>query len=88
MSILLKKELKIPVNKTFFWTDSEVVLDYIRNESKKSRFKIFVAKRVEMIKDYRDEFQRYCISSRQNPADYASRKIDVCDDDKDKRWYL
>ena len=41
MSILLRKELEIPVNKEVFWTDSEVVLGYIRNESK--RFKLFVA---------------------------------------------
>ena len=41
ISILLRKELKIPVNKEIFWTDSEVVLGYIRNESK--RFKLFVA---------------------------------------------
>ena len=32
MSILLRKELEIPVNKEVFWTDSEAVLGYIRNE--------------------------------------------------------
>ena len=42
MSILLRKELEIPVNKEVFWTDSEVVLRYIRNESKK--FKLFSGK--------------------------------------------
>ena len=42
MLIILKKELEIPVIKEVFWTDSEVVLGYIRNESK--RFKIFVGK--------------------------------------------
>ena len=34
MSILLKKQLEIPVNKEVFWTDSEVTLGYIGNESK------------------------------------------------------
>ena len=53
MLIILKKELEIPVNKEVFWTDSEVVLGYIRNESKK--FKIFVGNRVELIKDHSDE---------------------------------
>ena len=86
MSIFLKRELEIPVNKEVFWTDSEVVLGYIRNESK--RFKIFVANRVELIKDHSDESQRHYINSKQNPADYASRGIDVCNDDKVKRWYL
>ena len=86
MSILLRKELEIPVNKEVFWTDSEVVLGYIRNESK--RFKLFVANRVEFIKDHSDKSQWHYISSKQNSKDYASRGIDVCNDDKVKRWYL
>ena len=85
-SILLEKELEIPVNKEVFWTDSEVVLGYIRNESK--RFRIFVANRVELIKDHSDESQWHYISSKQNPAENASRGIDVYHDDKVKRWYL
>ena len=39
MSLLLKKELQIPIKKEMFWADREVVLAYIRNEAK--RFKIF-----------------------------------------------
>ena len=39
-------------NQEIFWTDSEVVLAYIRNEAK--RFKIFVANRTELIKDHSD----------------------------------
>ena len=70
MSILLKKELRIPVNKEVFWTYSEVVLGYISNESK--TFKLFVADRVELIKDYLDKGQWHYISSKQNPVDYAS----------------
>ena len=50
MSILLKKELEILVNKEVFWTDIEVVLGCIRNELK--RLKIFVASSVELIKDH------------------------------------
>ena len=52
ISVLLKKELQIPIKKEIFWTDSEVVLAYIRNEAK--RFKIFVANRTELIKDHSD----------------------------------
>ena len=86
ISILLKKELKILVNKEVFWSDSEAILGYIRDESK--RFKIFVANTVELIKHHSDESQWHFISSKQNPWDYASRRIDVCKDDKVKRWYL
>ena len=44
MSILLKKEFEILVDKEVFCTDSEVTLGYIREESK--RFKIFVANKL------------------------------------------
>ena len=40
ISALLKRELQMNCDKEIFWTDSEVTLGYIRNESKK--FKIFV----------------------------------------------
>ena len=48
ISILLKNELKILVNNEVFWTDSEAILGYIRDESK--RFKIFVANTVALIR--------------------------------------
>ena len=54
ISVLLKKELQIPIKKEMFWTDSEAVLAYIRNETK--RFKIFVANRTEFIKEHSDGF--------------------------------
>ena len=42
----------------------------------------------ELIKDHSNESQWHYINSKQNPADYASRGTDVCNDDKVKRWYL
>ena len=47
-----------------------------------------MANRVEFVKDHSDKSQWHYISSKQNPADYASRGIDVCTGDKVKRWYL
>lgn len=41
---MLKKELKIQLDNSVFWTDSMTVLKYIKNEDK--RFKTFVANRV------------------------------------------
>ena len=52
ISVLLKKELQLPVKKGLFWTDSEVLLAYIRNEAK--RFTIFVANRTELIREHSD----------------------------------
>ena len=55
ISALLQKELQLLNVKETFWTDSEVVLGYIRNESRK--FKVFVANRTEMIRDHTDIHQ-------------------------------
>ena len=58
ISKLLTKELtdyfQTDVKKTF-WTDSQVVLGYIRNDLK--RFKVFVANRVQKIRDHSDVSQ-------------------------------
>ena len=49
----LKQELDIEEDisevEEFFWTGSQVVLNYISNKSK--RFKVFVANRVQMIRN-------------------------------------
>ena len=54
-SIMLREELDVRTGQTFFWTDSQVVLGYIKNESRK--FKIFVANRVQQIQDVTDVMQ-------------------------------
>ena len=49
---LVKKELElnnVTSIKEYFWTDSQVVLGHINNESK--RFKVFVANRVQLNRD-------------------------------------
>ena len=49
---LVKKELElnnVTSIKEHFWTDSQVVLGHINNESK--RFKVFVANRVQLNRD-------------------------------------
>ena len=60
ISVLLKKELQIPIKKEMFWTGSEVVLAYIRNEAK--RFKIFVANRIELIKHHSDNVNGFTLA--------------------------
>ena len=47
ISDLLKRELQMNCDKEIFWTDSEVTLGYIRNESKK--FNISFADRIKLI---------------------------------------
>ena len=74
-SALLRKELQYPDMKEAFWTDSQAVLGYIANESRK--FKIFVANRVEMIKEGSDPSQWFYVSSKENPADHSSRGVEA-----------
>ena len=47
ISVMLQKEFQLAITRESFWTDSQAVLDYIRNQSRK--FKVFVTNRVEMI---------------------------------------
>ena len=50
ISALLRREEQMNCDKEIFWTDSEVTLGYISNESKK--FKIFVANKIELIREH------------------------------------
>ena len=57
-----------------FWTDSQVVLAYIRSTTK--RFKVFVANRVQKIQEHSDVNQWNYVKGKDNPADDASRGLD------------
>lgn len=78
ISRLLRKELKLPDSITeYFWTDSKVVLGYIRNEAR--RFHVYVANRVQFIKESTDTSQWSYVPSEENPADYASRGLSAAE---------
>ena len=80
----LINELQYPDMKEAFWTDSQAVLGYIANESRK--FKIFVANRVEMIKEGSDPSQWFYVSSKENPSDYSSRGVETNNVNAVKTW--
>ena len=80
----LMKKLQYPDIKEAFWTDSQAVLGYIANESRK--FKIFVANRVEMIKEGSDPSQWFYVSSKENPSDYSSRGVETNNVNAVKTW--
>ena len=71
----LQKELKISPEHHFFWTDSRVVLGYIQNEAK--RFHVYVANRIQQIRNVSDPEQWSYIDTKQNPADFVSRGLSV-----------
>ena len=66
LEVKLRRELPLQYDE-YFWTDSMVVLAYIKNVS--SRFKVFVANRVKKIHDGSRPDQWFHISSANNPAD-------------------
>ena len=71
ISSILNRELTYKDITEFFWTDSKVVLGYINNDAKK--FHVFVANRVQQIRNNTETSQWSYVSSAQNPADIASR---------------
>lgn len=74
----LEEELEVPINQTIFWTDSTIVLGYIRNESR--RFKTFVGNRISKIHDTTSPEQWRHVGTDLNPADIASRGIEASDE--------
>ena len=70
---LLFRELPIQNIAEFYWTDSQVVLSYLKNDHK--RFHTFVANRVKLICDHTYVEQWRYVPSECNPADYASRGL-------------
>ena len=65
------KELEYKIDYQVFWTDSEVVLGYIKNSEK--RFKLFVANRIALINQLTQTKQRRYVCTKNNPADLTSR---------------
>ena len=70
MSGLVKKEFGFDDIAEYYWTDSKVVIGYLRNTQK--RFKVFVANQVQQIRESSDVLQWHYIPSKMNPADHAS----------------
>ncbi|XP_023197668.1 uncharacterized protein LOC111610010 [Xiphophorus maculatus] len=77
VSVMLRCELDLKIDQEFFWTDSRVVLGYINNEAR--RFHIFVANRVQLIRDNSDPNQWHYVETSENPADHASRGLCASD---------
>ena len=73
MSAIIRKELQYEDLVEYYWTDSQVVLGYLRNTHK--RFKVFVANRVQQIREHTDVSQWNYVPSKMNPADCASQGL-------------
>lgn len=65
--------LEIQNMKKYYWSDSTIVLSWIKTES--AKLKVFVGNRVAEIQDITEEAHWNHIGSQQNPADVLSRGI-------------
>ncbi|GBL75284.1 hypothetical protein AVEN_194507-1 [Araneus ventricosus] len=68
------RALKLEVSKTYFWTDSTIVLSWLEKECKD--LKTFVANRIPIIRTLTVAEQWNHVPSKQNPADLISRGMD------------
>ncbi|XP_068691511.1 uncharacterized protein [Montipora foliosa] len=80
----LEEQLDLPIHRSIFWTDSTIVLQYLKNEAK--RFQIFVANRLAIIHDVSSSGQWHHVDSQLNPADLASRGFLSIDSEKLRFW--
>ena len=67
------KEIDIKIDEVVLYTDSKVVLGYIQNDSR--RFYVYVANRVQMIRNVSTPGQWNYVDSAANPADLATRDV-------------
>lgn len=81
----VKRELDLDFSAVHFWSDSLIVLQYIKNDTK--RFKTFVANRISEIRQSSDPDQWHYVPSALNPADDATRGLPVGVLSSDHRWF-
>ena len=79
----LSTELSIPIHEVVYYTDSKVALGHIQNDSR--RFYVYVANRVQIIRNVSDPSQWRYIDTALNPADLATPGI-AAENLKDSKW--
>lgn len=80
----LKDNLNLTVTKIFYWTDSKTVLYWIRSEAQ--RFKVFVAQRLGEIHTLTNSQDWRYVSSKENVADEATKRLLNLDFSSESRW--
>ncbi|GFU62745.1 integrase catalytic domain-containing protein [Trichonephila clavipes] len=76
---------KKKVCKVFHWTDSKIVLFWIKGSSK--RWKQFVANRVQEISELTDPYSWFHYSGQDNPSDFLSRGLSVDTLISNNKWW-
>jgi len=81
---MLREELDLCIQDTKYWTDSEIVLHYLKNE--KRRFQTCVANRVEEIRGNSRPDDWNHVPGSLNPADDVSRGLNPLELTLNHRW--
>ena len=68
-----KEELDYDRLQDFYWTESKLVLGFINNESR--RLQVYIANRMQFIRDHTSPDQQRHVQSGSHPADEASRSL-------------
>ena len=85
LSDLLKRELHIRIDAYYFWTDSQIVLGYLNNRTR--RFQLFVARRVLRIHELTDVKDWRYVPTAQNPSDMLTRSKAIQIGDLGDFWF-
>ena len=80
-----KDVLKIPLEHTYAWTDSTIVLSWLQGNPR--RFKVFIGNRVAQIMDLIPPDRWRHVTSEDNPADCASRGMYPSEILNHKLWW-
>lgn len=86
MDTMMRAELDQSLEESVFWTDSTLVIQYLKNET--ARYRTFVANRIAAIRERSKVSQWRYVSTSDNPADYASRGLTVDGFLKAKTWIM
>ena len=73
LDTMIIKEINLLIQNLFVWTDSTLVLQYLRNE--RHRFRVYVANINMEILEMMTASQWHHIGSKENPADTCSRGV-------------
>ena len=81
---MVVREHDVKFNRIFFWTDSTTVLRYLQNET--TRFKLFVANRIAIIRELSSVEQWRYVDTKCNPADAFSRGVSPAKPEEAQTW--
>ena len=84
MRTQIEQQLQVKLKQVVMWTDSTIVLGYIRNTT--TRFKAFVANRLVTIHEHTQPEEWRYVPTSMNPADLASRGFTTLDEPSAATW--